>query len=277
MNSPTISDVSAPEQTFAATELSDEEFYDLLKLCEEKPPILPEDLIGLSTAEVRKLCNLAFHEMDTDFPRGRPPGTKQRIPPSHSTSGLVSREVPVSHVLLSGPIQGTRLPGSLEGRITPGFTERRINDDFRANPPPPGSHDDPPPGTFCPSAVPKTPQQWRHRSADTPEPAGGPSSGNRTKARPTPAPLCSRARTSQSGITPRFSPPTQAPSNGLRTSKVVPPVRTSSSCPRRSKVPSVAVGPMALVIAAIAAHTRPSRPRESSKRNTNSFRPHQCS
>jgi len=68
MNNTTILDVTIPEQTIADTG-TEKEFYDLLGLSNEKPPVLPQDLIDLSTAEVQKLCNQVFREMDADFPR----------------------------------------------------------------------------------------------------------------------------------------------------------------------------------------------------------------
>lgn len=68
MSTITSSDIT-PEQTVPTAELTKENLYGLLGLCDEKPPVLPQDLIGLSTPEVQKLCNRVFREMDADFPR----------------------------------------------------------------------------------------------------------------------------------------------------------------------------------------------------------------
>lgn len=48
---------------------SDAEFEDLLYLLDEAPPPPLMDLSGVTTAELRGLCNRVFRELDHDFPR----------------------------------------------------------------------------------------------------------------------------------------------------------------------------------------------------------------
>lgn len=69
MNTTAVSETGEPLSAYSQADLSVEEFNDLFLLGDEMSPLLPEDLADLPTSEVRRLCNRAFHEMDSEFPR----------------------------------------------------------------------------------------------------------------------------------------------------------------------------------------------------------------